>query len=78
MFNNKNFFSMDNNERSVLTLKLGRWRTMEWRDEAVDPSLDDIFDGFYGCLIGHEFDPETVVCALREWAEEKCKTMKQE
>lgn len=64
-----------NTAQNELTLKLGKWNTMKWSADCVDPSLDDILEGFYGCLIGHTYDPAVVVRHIKEWAEEKYEAM---
>ena len=48
---------------------------MKWTADCVDPSLDDIMDGFFGCLVGCTFQPEDVVVAMKMWSEAKYKAM---
>ena len=55
----------------TLSIKMGEYNTMEWHADNVDVSIEDLLDGFYGCLVGLTYTPETIIEDIKEWVDIK-------
>ena len=67
---------MENNSQFIGTeLKMSvAWKgekptTVTYRSEYPDETLESIIHGFYTCLIGHTWAPETVIQGMKDFVE---------
>lgn len=64
------------NKSTILTLECEGIKlssVMAW-----DASIEDLLNSFYGLCVGATFNPEALVEAMQEWAEEKQNSFKKD